>query len=198
MTARDWHVLLVGGPSGTGKSTACGGLMRQYGVGACDIDDIETAVRAMTTPEQQPILHHWSTHAQSREWTAEEILDLTLAAAHALSPAVEAVVRSHLDNGPPVIMEGDYLLPALAGRFSSPQVRAVFVYEPDEAQLVANFRGREPHESPQFMRARVSWLFGQWLAAEAPKHGVAAIPARPWDTLSERLHSSSLSVGQDT
>ncbi|MBM7784133.1 hypothetical protein [Tenggerimyces flavus] len=187
MAERDWHVLLVGGPSGTGKSTVCGALMRQYGVGASEIDDIETAVQAMTTPEQQPILHHWSAHAESREWTAEEIFDLTLAAAEALSPAVEAVVQSHLNHGPPVIMEGDYLLPALAGRIRSPRVRVVFLYEPDEAQLVANFLGREQDEGPQYMRARVSWLFGQWLAAEAPKHGVAAIPVRPWDTLSERL-----------
>jgi 2-phosphoglycerate kinase len=168
--------------------------MRRFGVGASDIDDLETAVQAMTTPEQQPILHHWSTNAQSREWTAEEIFELTLAAADALGPAVEAVVRSHLNNGPPVIMEGDYLLPALAGRLSSPEVRAVFLYEQDEQQLVANFLSREPDTGPQHMRARVSWLFGRWLAAEAPRHGVAAVPVRPWATLSERILAATSSV----
>jgi 2-phosphoglycerate kinase len=162
--------------------------MRRYGVGASDIDDIHAAVQAMTTPEQQPILHYWSTQAQSREWTAEEILELTLAAAEALAPAVEAVVKAHLNNGPPVIMEGDYLLPAWAGRISGPEVKAVFLYEPDEPRLVANFLGRERDAGAQHMRARVSWLFGQWLESEARRHGVAAIPARPWETLAERIH----------
>ena len=40
------------------------------------------------------------------------------------------------------------------------------------------------------MRARVSWLFGQWLAAEALRHGIAAIRARPWDTLAERIEAA--------
>jgi 2-phosphoglycerate kinase len=192
---RDWQVLLVGGPSGTGKSSACAELTRRHGVGVSDIDDIEAAVQAMTTPDQQPQLHYWATHAKSRTWTAEEILEVTLATAGALAPALEAVVTGHLDNGPAVIMEGDYLLPALAGRLSSPEVRAVFVYEPDESRLVENLLDREPSAGSQVMRARVSWLFGQWLAAEAPRHGVAAIAARPWDTLPDRIEAvSRLSV----
>jgi 2-phosphoglycerate kinase len=190
VTQRDWHVLLVGGPSGTGKSAAVAPLIRRHGIGAGEIDDLMAAVRAMTTPEQQPMLHYWSTHAESREWTAEEIFELTLTTAEALAPAVEAVVASHLDAGPPVIMEGDYLLPALAGRLSSAAVRAVFLYEPDESQLIANYLDREPSAGPQPMRARISWLFGQWLATEAPRHGVAAIPARPWDTLGERIEAA--------
>lgn len=191
MAERDWHVLLVGGPSGTGKSTACAALIRRYGIGASDLDDLETAVQAMTTPEQQPALHHWSTHAESRTWTAEEIVDVTLGAVTALAPAINAVVAAHLNHGPPVIMEGDYLLPSTARSLTGPGVRAVFVYEPDEDQLIANFLDREPEDGSQTMRARVSRLFGDWLRAEAAEHGLPAIPARPFATLPDRIRHAA-------
>lgn len=186
MVKRDWHVLLVGGPSGSGKSMVCAELMRRYGIGCAEIDDISTAVKAMTTPEQQPILHYWSQHAGTEEWTAERILELTLLVADALAPAVEAVVAAHLNYGPPVIMEGDYLLPALSARLGD-RVRMAFIYEPDEAQLVANYAGREPASGEQLMRARVSYLFGQWLVRSGRELGVPVLPARPWDTLPDRL-----------
>lgn len=183
---RDWHVLLVGGPSGSGKSTACAELMRRYGIGCAEIDDISTAVRAMTTPEQQPLLHYWSQHAETEEWTAERILELTLSVADTLAPAVEAVVDAHLNYGPPVVMEGDYLLPAFAARMGG-RVRMAFIYEPDEAQLMVNYAGRESASGEQLMRARVSCLFGQWLVKSGREFGVPVLPARPWDTLPDRL-----------
>jgi len=194
MTAdRNWHVLLVGGPSGTGKSSACAALLRRYEIGTAEIDDLDAAVRAMTTPEQQPALHYWSQHADTEEWTAERILEVTVSAARAFEPALRAVVAAHLDNGPPVIMEGDFVLPALLGTepLTGPEVRAVFVYEPDEAQLVANYAGREPASGPQLMRARVSYLFGQRLVAESARLGVPVLPARPWDTLPDRIHAAA-------
>lgn len=186
MVERDWHVLLVGGPSGSGKSMACAELMRRYGIGCAEIDDISTAVKAMTTPEQQPVLHYWAQHAQTEEWTAQRILELTISVADALAQAVEAVVAAHLDYGPPVIMEGDYLLPALAARLGE-RVRMAFIHEPDEAQLVANYAGREPASGQQLMRARVSYLFGQWLLESGRTFGVPVLPARPWDTLPDRI-----------
>ncbi|GAB3748855.1 hypothetical protein [Microlunatus parietis] len=191
MAERDWHVLLVAGPSGTGKSTACATLMREYGIGTAELDDLNAAVVAMTTPDQQPALHYWSTHATERTWTAEEIVDVTLATVTALAPAVAAVVNAHLDHGPPVIMEGDYLLPSSAAALSGPQVRAVFVYEPDEDQLIANFLDREPDEGPQAMRAEVSRRYGEWLRTEAAAHGLPAIPARPFRTLPDRIREAA-------
>lgn len=191
MTERDWHVLLVGGPSGTGKSTACAALMRRYGIGTAELDDLYAAVVAMTTPDQQPALHYWSTQAARRSWTAEEIVDVTVATVTALAPAVAAVVATHLNHGPPVIMEGDYLLPSAAAALAGPQVRVVFVDEPDEDQLIANFLDREPGEGPQTMRAEVSRRYGEWLRTEAAAHGLPAIPARPYSTLPDRIREAA-------
>lgn len=188
MTDRDWHVLLLGGPSGTGKSTLVAELARSYDVTTCQIDDLEAAVTALTTPEQQPQLHYWNLHATTRSWTAEEILDVTIATIDALAPAIRAVVSTHLDHGPPVILEGDYLLPALARELSGPQVKAVFLYESEE-QLLANFSSREPETEEQVLRSRVSALFGDRILSEAAEHDIPAVPARPWATLADRVRA---------
>jgi hypothetical protein len=63
----------------------------------------------------------------------------------------------------------------------------VFLHEPDEEQLVANLSGREPDGGEQRARARVSSLFGEWLAAEAARRGVPMIQASPWSSLQRRV-----------
>jgi hypothetical protein len=72
----------------------------------------------------------------------------------------------------PCVLEGDSLLPSLvASPLLSPaatrgRLRAVLLYEPDAAQLLDNLTRREPG-SDHTKRARVSWLYGRWLARQA-------------------------------
>ena len=65
------------------------------------------------------------------------------------------------------------------------QVRAVFLYEDDEQQILRNYRAREGTDQPH--RARVSWYHSAWLRREAERLGLPAVPARPWDTVLERV-----------
>jgi 2-phosphoglycerate kinase len=188
-----WTVLLIGGPSGTGKTRLSYPLASRLAVPIVEVDDIVEALQAMTTPEQQPTLHHWATHPEAARLSPAGILELHLAVAEALEAALAAVVANHLDTDTPVIIEGDYLVPGLAARTSfrgipaNGRVASVFLHEPDEAQLVANFAGREPADGEQRQRARVSALFGDWLAAEATRHRVPVITPRPWSTLERRV-----------
>jgi hypothetical protein len=61
------------------------------------------------------------------------------------------------------------------------------LYEDDEQQLLMNYLQREPESGPQIVRARVSWLYGQWLKQEAQRYSLLALPARPWDTIFEQI-----------
>ena len=63
-----WIVTLVCGASGTGKSYLARPLAERYGAPLAEADDIVTALQAITTPEQQPVLHFWQTHPQFRSW----------------------------------------------------------------------------------------------------------------------------------
>jgi 2-phosphoglycerate kinase len=185
-------VLLIGGPSGTGKTRLSYPLARRFGIPIVEVDDIVEALQAMTTPDQQPALHHWATHPEAARLPPEGILKLHLAVAESLVPALDAVVANHLETDTPVIIEGDYLLPGFAasdhfgGAPADGQVASLFLHEPDEAQLVANFSCREPDEGAQKGRARVSAQFGEWLAAEAPRYGVPIVRPRPWSSLQRR------------
>jgi len=192
-TGQPWHVLLIGGAAGTGKTSVSYRLARHFDVAITEVDDFQVILERMTTPEQQPILHYWRTHPEAMEWPAEKIVELTISVSQAMLPALEAVIANHLESQTPVVLEGDYILPLLAaqtvfsGEPNDGRVRAVFLYESDEEQLRANFLRREPEAGEQIKRAHVSWLYGEWLKGEAERVGMPALPARPWENLLERI-----------
>jgi 2-phosphoglycerate kinase len=193
---RSWDVLLLGGASGTGKTRVSYPLARRFAVGITEVDDLHLVLECLTTPAQQPVLHYWRTHPDAAQLPAEQIVELLIAVSRVLSPAITAVIAKHLDTQTPLVLEGDFLLPELpAGQeeakgLKTDRVRGVFLYEPDERQLLQNFAGREPEAGEQRKRAYVSWLYGQWLKAECERLGVAAIPARPWETLLDRISAA--------
>lgn len=185
--SRSWEVLLLGGPSGTGKTSVSYRLAQYFRIGITEVDDFQVILERMTTPEEQPVLHYWNTHPEARHMSPEEIVKLTIAIGQIMAPALEAVINNHIESQAPVVLEGDFILPAVASLFSKSLVRAIFLYEESEEQLRQNFLQREPENGPQEKRARVSWLYGQWLKQEAERVGALAVPARPWDDLFERI-----------
>ncbi len=193
LPARSWQVLLLGGASGTGKTSVSYRLARYFDVALTEVDDFQVVLETMTTPEQQPVLHYWRTHPEAPSLPAEQIVERQIAVGTVMTPALAAVIANHLETQTPIVLEGDFILPALAAQaaFGNIQqnnaVRGVFLYEPDEAQLLANFLQREPETGPQHKRARVSWLYGQWLKHQAEQHHIAVVGARPWDTVFERI-----------
>lgn len=190
---RSWTVLLLGGASGTGKTSVSYRLTHYFQVGLTEIDDFQTMLERMTTPEQQPALHFWRTHPAPDQLSAQEIFEQGLEVGRAMTPGLEAVIANHLEEQTLVVLDGDFLHPALAAQATfagvpnEGRVRAVFLDEPDEAQVLANFLQREPESGPQGTRARVSWLYGQWLKHEAEAYGLAVLPARPWDTIFDQI-----------
>ena len=191
--SRPWQVLLLGGPSGTGKTAVSYRLAQHFRVGITEVDDFQVLLERMTTPEQQPVLHFWRTYPAPDQLSAEAIFKQGLQVGQVMAPGLEAVIANHLESSTPVVLEGDFIHPALAaqtafaGIANGGQVRAVFLIEEDEGQLVANFLQREPGHGPQRKRAQVSWLYGQWLKQEAERYGLPALAARPWDTLFARI-----------
>jgi 2-phosphoglycerate kinase len=191
--ARPWQVLLLGGPSGVGKTAVSYRLARHFGVGITEVDDFQVLLERMTTAEQQPAIHFWRTHPAPEQLSAAEIMQRLLELGDAMSPGLEAVIANHLETSTPMVLEGDFILPALAaqarfsGQANGGRVLGAFLHEPDEQQLVANYLAREPERGPQVKRAQVSWLHGQWLRGEAERHGLPVVLARPWDTVLERL-----------
>ncbi len=190
---RTWQVLLIGGASGSGKTSVSYRLARHFGVGISEADDIHLAIMRMTTPAEQPILYRWRTDPEVQDWQPERILEHFIEVCGQLAPAYEAIIANHLESDVPLVLEGDYLLPALAaksefdGFANNGRVVGLFIEEDDEEQFVRNLLAREPSAGRQETRARVSWLHSQWLTEQAGAVGGLVVPARPWETSLKRI-----------
>ncbi|MBN9388776.1 MAG: hypothetical protein J0I20_12040 [Chloroflexi bacterium] len=191
-TERNWQVLLLGGASGVGKTSVSYRLARHFGAGLTEVDDFQVILEKLTTPEQLPLLHFWRTHpAEYNRMTETARLDHFIRVCQEIfGPALEAVIANHLETSTPVVLEGDFILPALATLpqyeeiTANGQVKALFICEEDETQIVRNFGLREGTEQKD--RARSSWLFSEWLQQECARLNVPVVPARPWDSVFER------------
>jgi len=179
-------VLLLGGPSGVGKTTIAAALGRRLGWQWLMVDDLRLAlmrsgVAVSDTPEVKPF----------------DAPGSLLAIAEAVAPAIEVVIENHVDQRYPVVIEGDGILPSLFERESvrvrAVGIRAVFLYEPDEAALLANLetRGADAWRADLRAYARRSVAFGEWLGREAARRGLPTVTARPWDTLIDRILAAS-------
>ncbi|MEU7241149.1 hypothetical protein [Streptomyces sparsogenes] len=191
-----WRVLVVGGASGMGKTGVGRALARRYDVPVVEVDDIVEALLAVTLPEHLPEVHFWRTHPEAARQAPESVVERQIAIAKALAPAIEAVVANHVGTDTPVILEGDYVLPGPAT--PTGPVRAVFLHEDDEGQVAANYLRREPEAGPQRHRARVSVLYGRWLAAQARAAGVPVVAPRPWEDLAGRVAETVGGASPDT
>jgi 2-phosphoglycerate kinase len=202
----DWRVLLIGGNSGSGKTIVARELARRFEVSVLLVDDVRLAIQQVTTPAQLPNLHIFVSDQQAALRIPELMRDGLVAVGRAIAPALKIIVAHHVvvTGAGPIIIEGDGILPELAsqrryaelkhfwGLQTGREVRAVFLLESDEDMIFQNMHTRDRgfHEvTPDEQRtiARGSWLYGQWLQQEALAHGLPAVPARPWETTTERV-----------
>ncbi len=195
-----FKVLLIGGPSGTGKSTAAASLARQLGIPWLQVDDLRLALQfsGLVPREQHPELFFFLDRADWRV-SPEAYRDKLIAVARIISGALRIVVESHIATGVPIVIEGDGILPEFAARIASEygegQVRSVFIVENDTDVLLANMlkrgRGIDPNASAERqIETRGKALFSDWIQREAERYGLPTVTPLPWEALPERLVSA--------
>ncbi|HET9492767.1 MAG TPA: isopentenyl transferase family protein [Chloroflexia bacterium] len=195
-------MLLVGGPSGTGKSAAAAQLGRQLGISSLQVDDIRLALQysRVTLPAESgtAALYFFLNTPDVWQLPPARLVDGLIAVGEVLSPAIEIVITHHVDTQSPVIIEGDGILSSLLARpavrdyVKNGLVKAVFLTEPDEAAIhlgtTTRARGTaETTDAELAAQVRAAWLYGQWLAHEAERYGAPLVEARPWATLPQRI-----------
>ncbi len=197
---RGWDVLLIGGPSGVGKTIAAERLGRHSGVPWLQVDDLRLALQfsGATLPHNTAALYFFLQTPDVWRLPPERLRDGLIAVGEVMAPAIEIVIANHVDSPAPLVIEGDGILPSLCSRplvrdrITGGHVRMVCVVEPDETVIFANMLARSRGiagvpEADLRAEARSKWLFGEWLAREASQHAVPLVAARPWDTLPERI-----------
>jgi len=182
---RNWDILLIGGASGTGKTKIARQLATLYNIDLVRVDDFQVLLEALTTPETFPTLHYWSQNHRWKNEGVQNAVQRLINVGQALSPGLSAVVKDHVEENIPMIMEGDFILPEFVASVASERVKSVFIHEPSKEQIMQNFLAREGDE--QEFRAEISHSFGRWLADECSKHSIATFEARPWESLLDRV-----------
>jgi len=182
---RNWTVLLVGGASGTGKSCFAKAIARHYAISVLEIDDIGQSLKAMTTKDTLPALHYFSTGVDWRDIGVSENVNWLIRVSKEMIPALTAIIKRHIEDDVPIIMEGDFLYPDLAASFSGSEVKSLFIIERDKNQILQNLINREGG-SPQHYRADISIAYGKWLSEECKKRGLNVIESRPWNNALSR------------
>lgn len=202
-----WDVLLIGGPSGVGKSTAAKQIARRFGIPWLQIDDLRLALQwsqvRLPDPEDTRKLYIFDAPDVWQQ-SPEQLRDGFIGVGEALSPAIAKVITNHIAIAEPMILEGDGLLPSLLARPDvrtwnpDRRVQAVIVIPPDEEMIRTNVltRGRgivERSESELQAQVRAIWLYGAWLAAEARRFAVPVVDAEPRDSLGDRVIAAARS-----
>ncbi len=103
-----WLVLLIGGPSGVGKTTAAAQVARRLGASWLQVDDLRLALArsGLPVPDADAV------------GTFDAPGGL-VALGELLTAAIEVVVENHVDQRNPVVIEGDAILPSLFDRQSA-------------------------------------------------------------------------------
>jgi len=183
---RNWTVLLIGGASGTGKSTLAYELADFYKINVMEIDDIHKALKATTTRDILPAVHYWDTGVNWMDIGIQGNVNWLIDVSKEMAPGLKAIVDRHIVDNVPVIIEGDFINPEFTLSFGNPGVKSIFIHEPDKEQLLRNFFSREGGDLQQY-RADICIAYGDWIKKVCDDLGIKFIESRPWDTLLDRV-----------
>ena len=183
--SRKWTVLLIGGASGTGKSSLAYEIGRFYGVNVLEVDDIHLSVEKVTTKENFPAIHYWDNGINWRNIGVDGNVNWLISVSKEMIPVLKELINRHIQDKLPIIIEGDFIQPELANSFESPEVKSIFVKETDINQIVQNYLSREGGDL-QHYRAEISIAYGKWIADICNEKGIKVIEPRPWDTILTR------------
>ena len=89
---RNLDVLLIGGASGSGKTSISSPLARLYGIDLVRVDDFQVLLEAVTTPEGHPVIHY----RQTRPNWCDDVnttVNLLIEIGQMLAPGLTAVIN---------------------------------------------------------------------------------------------------------
>ena len=175
-------LILIGGPSGVGKSRLAHVLARRTGSTVAQIDDLQTAIETLVPSERLPEYYVPST-TYLRTDSPQQINAAIEQIAAWFAPAVRGVIANRIESDTATVFEGDFISPEVAAESGLLGVRSLFLLG-SENEIRANFLQRDGDE--QVGRASVSAMRSRRLADRCSELGLSAVSARPFSTLLSR------------
>ena len=186
---------MIGGSAAVGKTTAARAVAARYCVSVLPVDAFWLALKAATNSGSHPELHYFDPSDEGMfGLTAEYLCERHIKSAEAISQAMDPVIEYYLWERWPVIVEGAWITPAAARRWTrqSEAVRALFIHEPDMDEVLAAMIARSGKRNPTPRKkgkglSEVLWLFGNWVREQALAERLPVVDTRPRTTLADRV-----------
>ncbi len=189
--SRAFDILLIGGASGVGKSHISYLLSKIYEMNVVQVDDFQCIVEHFTKEEDYPIFHYWNNHLEeARKQPMEKKLEIMINYANELSGVLELVIKNHLEEDRPMILEGDFISPLLCKKLLQDseikaRIKCVFIIEDDKEQIIQNYLKREG--SIQADRSELSLRYNNWIKEHLEGTEIIAVESTPWETSINRI-----------
>jgi len=194
MATPDWKVLLIGGGTGTAKSTLALELGRFYDVPVLDGDDLRWAIESAVPSGLDPELHIFQAPGFWDQPVAEDV-ERMLSWSKRLCEINETVIARRHFVERPVIIEAVWLLPEFVcqSKFNDVsmegEVRSIFLVENDKELLRERLFDRDgemglPVDQPS--RIDVFHQHGLLIAEKARLSGLSVLESRSLETLFHR------------
>lgn len=177
-------LILVGGPSGVGKSRFAHALARRTASTVAQVDDLQSALETLVPPERLPE-YFVPSRTYLRTDSADSINDAIEQLARFFAPAVLAAISNRVESGTSTVFEGDFISADVAAEARERGVRSLFLLA-SQSELASNYLQRDGRE--QEARARVSAVRSRRLEERCRKLRLPAVTAQPFTTLSSRAY----------
>ena len=180
-------VILIGGSSNVGKTTAARSVAATLGADCVSIDDCIPVAVAAASPFRDTAI-----------WDSEpdDLLAALRAHTAALAPTVRELVERASGSDDNVVIEGEGIEPQLTTGWDEFDIRAVFVVEASAQRIRATLaardspgggRYRELPDAAQHAIASMNAGYGEWVRAEADAMRQPWVLSQPWSTLAARM-----------
>lgn len=139
-------VILLGGAPSTGKTTVSRLIASRLNYSCLSTDDLLKAITAVTTPESHPSLHFmsgWETQEYYVHHAADQLVSHNLERLKVFRTSIENVIKSHVLNESPIVIEGFGLWPEEIKNLNLPNIGMAWLIA-DEALLEKRTRNNKP------------------------------------------------------
>jgi hypothetical protein len=188
-------VILIGGGSSVGKTTAAAELAHRHGLHHLQVD-------ALRAQEPDPAVNFVGSAPEVWQLQPEVLRDQLIEMGALLRPHILRLVAKQLASGVPTVIEGEGIEPSLMESLTDGGIRLVFVAELNEARLAETLANRPSAGAERFRRlspaqrrcvCRMNRLYGEWIQAAALSRGLPCLPSQPWRDLVDRIFAVATS-----